>query len=152
MIHVKSTLYDGCIHRIILNLNTNCTAGESEHELGFTLCINMNRLILVQPKMLCSEYLIGNYVLARPRTREHGIDNTYQRVAWWPSSSMHWCRSWTRMSGCKAYLISLWPTHNATMGVDSWVWQPHCSKFQHAQHAPMHAPVLQIYIHLIYII
>ena len=47
MIHVKSTLYDGCIHRIILNLNTSCTAGESEHELGFTLCTNMNRLILV---------------------------------------------------------------------------------------------------------
>ena len=50
MIHVKSTLYDGCIHRIILNLYTSCTAGEFEHEPGFTLCINMNRLILVQPK------------------------------------------------------------------------------------------------------
>ena len=46
------------------------------------------------------------------------------------------------MSACKAYLISLWA---ATMGADSRVWQP-SSKFQHAQHAPMHAPVLHVYL------
>ena len=75
---------------IILNLNTICTAGESEHELG--LCSNMNRLIPACPKMPCYVYLITcplhvaatfDWKVCIEKTKKNwgqGRD-TYQRVA-----------------------------------------------------------------------